>query len=388
MELRIGINNRSKQFTGIGRDHLCDFQNCVQYQFPYPVRCGQLESTSCGFTEECSSGLVCLKPLHRAKYVILHHGQRKAGNLCREVYALTSAEVEQLLAVVICHLGSPAGSIRPVCLEEVKRDICGEQSVPLSLPASLREEQTHGSSCKLHIYRTIGAPERPVMLGEFLLLEFLDNLVGSQVAPLGMVFGLAKFNHSYQVALDMTAGDELDEVCTGKPTVNEQVVETDATLDGILHHLDGLVGLLHRVLLDTLLNIQTRIVGRETLAALLVRQSLFFVGLPSFLTMKREVKEQLAHSVAQQQRQALVAEDALMLDMGEHLADKLTLATALRSIRVIDNQADGLVMPCLCTAADFTYQLKIHRIQQLAPLNVTIIHKTIEHVFLTIEQAA
>ena len=35
MELRIGINNRRKQFAGIGRDHLCDFQDGVQYQFPY-----------------------------------------------------------------------------------------------------------------------------------------------------------------------------------------------------------------------------------------------------------------------------------------------------------------------------------------------------------------
>ena len=93
MELRIVINNRRKQFTGIGRDHLCDFQDGVQYQFPYPVRGGQLESAS-------SDGLVGLKPLHRAKYVVLHHGQREAGNLCREVYALTSAEVEQLLAIV------------------------------------------------------------------------------------------------------------------------------------------------------------------------------------------------------------------------------------------------------------------------------------------------
>ena len=62
MEHRIGINNRRKQFTGIGRDYLCDFQDGVQYQFPYPVRSGQLESTGSGFTEECSDGLVCLKP--------------------------------------------------------------------------------------------------------------------------------------------------------------------------------------------------------------------------------------------------------------------------------------------------------------------------------------
>ncbi|WP_143005829.1 hypothetical protein, partial [Prevotella communis] len=93
MELRIGINNRRKQFTGIGRDHLCDFQDGVQYKFPYSVRSGQLESVASGITEERPDGFVGFKPLHRAKYVVLHHDQRKAGNLCREVYALTSAEV-------------------------------------------------------------------------------------------------------------------------------------------------------------------------------------------------------------------------------------------------------------------------------------------------------
>ena len=145
MELRIGINNCRKQLAGIGRDHLCDFQNGVQYQFPYPVRGRQLESTSSGFAEEFSDGLVGLKPFHRAKYVVLHHGQREAGhhgqreagNLCREVYALTSAEVEQLLAIVISHLSSPTGCVRPVCLEETEREIRSEQSIPMSIPASL-----------------------------------------------------------------------------------------------------------------------------------------------------------------------------------------------------------------------------------------------------------
>ncbi|WP_143005794.1 hypothetical protein, partial [Prevotella communis] len=85
MELRIGINNRRKQFTDIGRDHLCDFQDGVQYKFPYPVRSGQLESVASGITEERPDGFVGLKPLYRAKYVVLHHDQRKAGNLCREV---------------------------------------------------------------------------------------------------------------------------------------------------------------------------------------------------------------------------------------------------------------------------------------------------------------
>ena len=65
-----------------------------------------------------------------------------------------------------------------------------------------------------------------------------------------------------------------------------------------------------------------------------------------------------------------------------------SLTSALGSVSIIDNQADRLVMRCFCTTADLLQQLEVHRIEQLTPLNVTIIHKTIEHVFLTTEQAA
>ena len=189
MELWIFINDCRKQFTGIGRDHLCDFQDGIQNQFPYPVRGGQLESTCCGLTEKCSDGLVGLKPFHCAKYVILHHGQRKAGNLCREMYALAFAEVKQLLTIVISNLGSPAGSVRPVCFEKTERKIRCEQSVPMPIPASLREEQAYGGTCKLYVDGAVGALQGPIVLGESLLLELFDDLVGCQVAPLGMVFG-------------------------------------------------------------------------------------------------------------------------------------------------------------------------------------------------------
>ena len=219
-------------------------------------------------------------------------------------------------------------------------------------------------------------------------MKALNNLVSLQVAPLSVILGLAQFDHAQQVALDMAAGNQANEVSTGKPAVNEQIVEAYAAFDGILHHFDGLVGLLHVVLFDALLDTLAGIVGRETLTALFVRQPLFLVRLPAFLSMKREVEEQLAQPVAQQQSQTLVAQDALVLKMGENFADELTLATALWSIRIIDNQADRLVMRCLRATADFSQQLEVHRIEQLAPLNVTIIHKTIEHVLLTTEQAA
>ena len=388
MELRIDINNRRKQFAGIGRDDLSDFQYGVKYEFPYPVRNRQLESTRGDITEECPDSFISLKPLHRAKIVVLHHRQRKAGNLCGEVYALTLAEVEQLLAIVVGHLGSPSHGVGAICLEEAEREVCGEQSVPLSPPATLREEQTHGGSRKLHVNSAVSALQGSVVLGKSLLLESFDNLVSSQVTPLSVILGLAQLDHAQQMALDVAASNQTDEVCTGKPAVNQQVVETDTALDGVFHHLDGLLGLLHGVLPDALLDTLAGIVGRETLAALLVRQPLLLIGLPAFLTMKRKVKEQLAQSVTQQESHTLVAEYGLMLNMREHFADELTLTSALGSIRVIYNQTDWPVIMSLAATADLPQQLEIHRIEQLTPLNVTIIHKTIEHVLLTTEQAA
>lgn len=149
----------------------------------------------------------------------------------------------------------------------------------------------HSGSGKLHVYGAVGALKRPVVLGESLPLELFDDFVGRQVAPLGVVLGLAQLDHAYQMTLDMATGNEFHKVYTGKPAINEQIVETDAAFDGILHHLNGLVGLLHRVFLDAFLDALSCVVGRETLAALLFRQPLFPVWITALLAMKREVEE-------------------------------------------------------------------------------------------------
>ena len=73
-----------------------------------------------------------------------------------------------------------------------------------------------------------------------------------------------------------------------------------------------------------------------------------------------------------------------MLKVIEHLADELTLG----SVSIIDNQAYRLLMSDLHAAADLSQQLEIHRIQEHAPFDITVIHKTIEHVLLTTEQVA
>ena len=203
-----------------------------------------------------------------------------------------------------------------------------------------------------------------------------------------MVFGLSQFDHTNQMTLDVATGNEFHKVCTGKPAINEQIVETDAAFDGILHHLNGLVYLRHRVLLDAFLDALSCVVGRETLAALLVRQPLLLIWITALLAMKREVEEKMAQSVGIEQGHALIAEDGLVQDMREDLADELAPASAFRFVRVIDYQADRSFMCGLCASTDLAQKLEVHSIQQLAPFDITIIHKTIEHVLLTTEQAA
>ena len=301
---------------------------------------------------------------------------------------LALSEIEQHLLIAVCDFRSPAGSIGPVCLEEGEREVRGKQSVPLSIATSLGEEQTYGGSSKSHINSTIGTFQCPVMLTESLLLNPRDNLVGRQVAPLGVVLGLAQLYHAKQMALDVAACNQTYKVSTGKPAVHEQIVESDALLDGVLYHLDSLVGLLHGVLPDTFLHDLALVFLAETLTTLLACQTLLALRIPAFFSVKREVEHQLAQSVCIEQCQTLVPKDCLVLQMGEYLSEQLCLTATLRSIRIVDDQTDRMVVRSLAATADLTQQLQVHRIHQLAPLNITIIHKTIEHVLLTTEQAA
>jgi hypothetical protein len=69
----------------------------------------------------------------------------------------------------------------------------------------------------------------------------------------------------------------------------------------------------------------------EQSLAFLVRESLFAVGVIAFLTMQGKIGQHLAHAIGQERCKAFVTKYALMLDVGEHLADEFALLPALRA---------------------------------------------------------
>ena len=178
MELWIIINKCSKQLTGISRYECCYFQDGIQYKFPYLVRNRQLERFISSISKECPDGFIRFKPLYCAEYVILHQGQRKTCNLCREMDRLASAKVQKSLAIAICTLGSPTHRINFVGLKEAEFHICSEQSIPLTITSSLAEEQSYSCYSILYVYGTIGTFECRIMLAETQFMEFPDNLLG------------------------------------------------------------------------------------------------------------------------------------------------------------------------------------------------------------------
>lgn len=383
MELRIFLNNGREQLLGVSRDDLCDFKDNFLDKFPYPVHNGHLESTANGFVEESANGFVGFKTLHRREDVVLYHRQREAGYLCGEVARLAFAHVQQGLAIVVGDFNRPSHRVRPVGREELEREVSGEQPIPTALATALAEEQPDGCASIFHVDGAVGAPERLIVLAGSLLLEMFDDLRSVQPTEPGFIGRIAQLDHAQEMARNMTAGNQTDELGVCEPAVHQQIIEAVALEDSHLYHLDSLVGLLHEILLTALLSSLATVVIAHPGVPFLFRQSLLLVSVLALFAMEGEVDERLADAVGIQQREALEAEDALVHYMRVDAADELGLLSTLWRIGIIQYQAPRLLGAGIAKLLDLAKQMAADAPEYRTPVDTTIIHKPIEHVLLT-----
>lgn len=166
---------RDVEDVGQCNDHL---QNSAPYSFHY---CEFHCSRAC-FSEQGSYGLVCVEPLYYGQQVVLYGGKRSASNLGCKIPCLAFAKSEKALAVLEDDFQRPSLGINPVGLEEVKRQVCRDKSVPGSLLPGLAEisiidNQAGGAILVVTANTYLGpelqcemikqlAPVNPVILGE------------------------------------------------------------------------------------------------------------------------------------------------------------------------------------------------------------------------------
>ena len=82
----------------------------------------------------------------------------------------------------------------------------------------------------------------PVAFGLPGLFGFGDYIWRGEVAQGCPVLGPTHLDHSDDVALEVPAMDELEQLCTRELAVNQQVVEPDAFQNSHSEHLDGVGG--------------------------------------------------------------------------------------------------------------------------------------------------
>lgn len=187
----------------------------------------------------------------------------------------------------------------------------------------------------------------PAVLSPALFVKVFDQGRRGLGFPVKKVFRFAVFsdlNHAQVIALDTAGTDEADDILAGEPAVHQHVPEPDAFADDALDHSNHQIYLAPRVFVEAIL--------QDVAAVTLFGEPPcpFLVGHPelpllAFLAQEDEVEEHLGGAVREGKEQGLEAEDAPVLDMGEHPADVFHAPSPLGEVRVVDYQADRAAAP-------------------------------------------
>ena len=181
-------------------------------------------------------------------------------------------------------------------------------------------------------------------------MQVLDDLLGIHATMLRRIVGFAQFYHAQQMTVDMSAGNETHKLSICKPAIYKQVVETNTSFDSILDHIYGLVCFLHQVFIHTLFYRLPFVVPGIASFALLSSKPLNLLLVLSLLTMKREIKKELANSIGQHHGQTFITKDALLMNMRPNSSYEFSRHACLRCISIINNQTNRLVMMNGCAA--------------------------------------
>ena len=137
------------------------------------------------------------------------------------------------------HLNNPSSGVKPEGFLGVNTRICGYQCIPGAV--TLSEEEQH------HIHSGIAGFDGGIMVSDggrildgFELYELLDDVRGGKTSDVGAVFGFTHLDHSDEVALEMTAVEELSlPIGIAQEHIllaGEQLAETAGRIiSGILH---------------------------------------------------------------------------------------------------------------------------------------------------------
>ena len=285
------------------------------------------------------------------------------------------------------HLDNPSSGVKFEGLLGIDARICGYQGIPIAITFPV-EEQHHIHSGIAGLDGGIVVSDGARILDRLGFHELLDDVRSGKAAERGALFGLTHFDHTNEVALEVAAVDELKQFSTGEPAINKKIVEADALHDGPAYHLDCVCNLalshfslpdVHFLILSAFLCVLS--------IFLLSCKPLWPILILTCLCLYGAVKHELSLPVGIAQEHSLETQDALHRGMGEHFPESLSLHTTLRKIGIVNDETSHSIL-CIRTAANLADELAVDGVNKASPINATVIHKAVEHIFLAGEQLA
>ena len=382
------IHKHIKDLFILDIEALCDFADNLKYHAPDSLCESNFHTTSGSIHEESSCGLIVGESFGRGEYVVLHGRDDGHRNLRGEVAHLVLAKSKVSFAFLEYDLQRPTLGVNPISLNEIKRTICGNESVPFSPFSALAEEETDVASCEYDIYSNVVASQATAIRASLLrMVEESDKLICGVLPTFIYILRAAHLYHTEIVTLHMAGGDELDDFGTCKPAVRKDVVKVNLTLDDTAYHLHHQGNLALVILFNTLCCMGVRCVFLgEPRVKLLLLQAI--VALLSFLSNEGKVEKHLADAVSDADEESLETEHHRMRHVGVYLADKLSLHASLGIVGVIHHQADRLCAVSSPLLLGLAPELERDHGHNSAPVVRFIRQETIERVALTAELAA
>jgi hypothetical protein len=272
-----------------------------------------------------------------------------------------------------------------VGFNEIQFVVSGQQSIPVGIFCATAKKQSYSNASQLHIGHRIIAMQAAAVLYGLPAGKQLDKFLSTEPFFLKQVFGLAHFDHTQIVAAGVPGFDELNNVGACKPTVGQQIIKTHTFTDSVLDHFNSFLNLALGVLTNAIVNgigLLTHL-GVLFLALYLCHAKRLFRTAP-FLSVKREVQNRLRFTIGTAKKKAFESKTGGMGYMRKDATHLLDFGTGFWQVGVINDQAHRvLTVESVVTHVDFSQQLFVDTINQIAPVDSTIFQKAIKNIFLT-----
>lgn len=294
--------------------------------------------------------------------------------------------MEELVGMVIREVGSGGCRVGGVWFEKSEGEMGCEEWIGMGIGGWVGEEERESGWGKVEVDGGVGRCEGCVMVGEWVVVEFVDNGVGCKVWGVGMIVGIGDVDDRYEVGVDVGGGNEGEEVWRGKGGVNEEIVEWEGGVDGVVEDVDGVLnvgdGVVGEGLVERVWGMMVGVWG----FGVVVGEGVVVVRVGGVVGMKGEMEEEVSDGMGEKEGERFVGKDGVVVNVREEVGDELSVRWGVWRVSVMDDKGEWVVMVRVCGVGNVREEVEVDGIKEVGGVDIRMIDKRIEDVVVRREE--